>query len=101
MHIELIGQEGVKITTGDKTIILAPIPEGEPAKPTRGKADVVVLGRPDDKISISPAGEKLFVIGGPGEYESAGVFFYCLANWRGNEVKAMLTSLEAEGGTLA
>lgn len=90
MHIELLTQGGVKITSKDKTIILSPAPGA------RGKADVVVLPKARDKTNLAPAGEKIFLIESPGEYEAAGIFFYCLPNQENGKIKSLLTSLETE-----
>lgn len=96
MHIELLGLSGVKIQTDRATILLSP-PHRESELPAnRMKANVAVLGKPEDEINIESASEneRLFVISGPGEYESSGVFFYCAG-------MPLSTSLSAEGMTIA
>ncbi len=96
MYIELLGLSGVRITTGDKTILLAPPGASSELKASNFKADIVVLGHPDDKINATPGGERLFTISEPGEYEAGGVFFYCLANPLSGEMISLLTSVTVE-----
>lgn len=101
MNIELLGLSGVRIQSGDKTILLSPPAQDGELKASRMKAEVAVLGRPDDKINVEPTAEKLFVIAGAGEYESAGVFFYCLSNQVKDNIKSLLTSLTIEDMEIA
>ena len=99
MFIELLGMSGAKIQSNDTTILLAPPSEQSELKASRFKADVVVLGNPKDEVNIAPnqENEAIFTIASPGEYESRGVFFYCLANPAQGETVSLLTSATIEG----
>lgn len=96
MHLELLGLSGVKIQTDRATILLSPPHRKSELPASRMKASVAVLEAPEDEINIESASEneRLFVISGPGEYESSGVFFYCAG-------KPPATMLSAEGMTVA
>ena len=98
MFIELLGRSGAKITTQDKIILLSPPTQDGELKASRMKADVVVLGTPKDKVNIDPANQDLFTIKNAGEYESSGVFIYCISNQEKGNVKSLLTSLNTEEG---
>jgi L-ascorbate metabolism protein UlaG (beta-lactamase superfamily) len=97
MNIELLGLSGVKIQTNNITIILSPPTKQSELPSLRMKADIIVLKSQDDKTNIDPANEKLFVIENPGEYESCGVFFYCLPNPKSGKTESILTMLSSEG----
>jgi len=101
MLIELLGLSGVKIQTNDTIILLSPPGEKSELKTLRAKADIVVLGNPQDKIDIDPREEKIFEINEPGEYESSGVFLYSVANPPRGECISLLTSLTVGGTTIA
>jgi len=98
MYIDLLGLSGVRIQSQDNIILLSPPSEESDLRNVRYKADIVVLGKSDDKINVAPNDEnqKIFTISGPGEYEAKGVFFYCLTNGAGKGTKSILTSLTIE-----
>lgn len=101
MHIELLGLSGVRIQSEDRIILLAPPTQEGELKASRMKADIVVLGKPGDSINVDPRNESLFVVDGPGEYESAGVFVYCQSNPPAGKTSSLLSLLTVEGVTIA
>ena len=101
MYIELAGLSGVKIQTGENTVLLAPPAKDGERKASRMKADVAVLGHPSDQINVEPRNEKLFTISGPGEYEIGGVFVYCSAHTVNGAVISLISHISAEGMTIA
>jgi len=101
MHIELLGLSGVKIQSSETVVLLSPPSEKSELKSSRMKADIVVLGKPSDKINVDPRAEKLFIIENSGEYESSGVFIYSIANPAKGEINSLLTSITMEGITIA
>jgi len=100
MYIELLGLSGVRIQSDRATILLSPPSKTSELRSSRMKADIVVLGNTGDEINVDPAHENLFVVDQPGEYESSGVFFYCLGNPPSGETTSLLTSITVEGVTV-
>jgi len=100
MHIELLGLSGVRIQGDNTTILLSPPSKKSELKSSRMKADIVVLGNMGDEINVDPANEQLFIIDQPGEFESSGVFFYCVGHPPKGETNSLLTSLTVEGVTI-
>ena len=101
MFIELLGLSGVKIQTNNTIILLAPPSKKSEIKSSRMKADIVVLENPKDSVSVEPKEEKLFTIDAPGEYESSGIFVYCVAQPKKGEPKSLLSSITVEGVSIA
>ena len=76
----------IKITSGDTTLVFNPISKKSKIKPTRFGADVVLISYniPDmnGKEEMTRKEKTPFVIDGPGEYETNGLFV------KGAEVKS-------------
>jgi L-ascorbate metabolism protein UlaG (beta-lactamase superfamily) len=101
MYLELLGLSAVKIQSGDTVILLAPQGKNSEIRSSRMKADVVVLGSTADKINVEPRTEKLFTIAQAGEYESSGIFVYCLKHANGAEASSLISRVTLEGMTIA
>jgi L-ascorbate metabolism protein UlaG (beta-lactamase superfamily) len=78
MIITYGGLESIKIQYGDKILAFNPISKDSSLKPAKYGADIVLstLNHPDtngiDQVTFGE--KKPFVISGPGEYETKGVF---------------------------
>lgn len=101
MNIELLGLSGVKIQSGELTILLSPPAKNSELKSNRMKADAVVLGNPKDDVNVEARAEKLFIVNAPGEFEAGGIFIYCLSNPPKGEVASLLTRITIEGITVS
>lgn len=101
MIIELLGLSGVKIQTNNSVVLLSPASENSELKASRLKADCVVLGSPEDKINIEPKEEKLFLIDSAGEYETNGIFVYCVSNPAKGKSESLMSLIKAEGISVA
>src|SRR3989338_54190 len=101
MIIELLGLSGVKIQTNNSVVLLSPQSENSELKASRLKADCVVLGCPEDKINVEPREEKMFLIDSAGEYETNGIFVYCVSNPSKGKSESLMSLIKAEGISVA
>ena len=74
MKIFWLGLGCIKIQNGDFNILLFPYSKESGLKPVRGKYDLVLIGNPKEKGSLSSLSKDYFLIDGPGEYEVKEVF---------------------------
>ena len=78
MIITYHGAQMIKITSGDFTVVFNPISKESKLKPVRFGADLVLISRNLPEFngveSVTRKEKTPFVINGPGEYETKGVF---------------------------
>gem|GEM_PF-130927 len=101
MIIELLGLSGVKIQSNNTVILLSPPSEKSEIRASRFKADCIVLGNPNDKINVDPREEKLFIVDSTGEYETSGIFIYCISNPEKGNPTSLMSLIKIEGISIA
>ncbi len=107
MIITYLGCEFFKVQFGDTTIALNPISKDSKLKPTRFFADIALVSLNDKDMNgvenLSYNGNDPFVINGPGEYETKGVFikgFGSVSNYGGVEKINTIYSISLENMNL-